>query len=69
MYGISTVELEDLETNRNRRTEHCLCENMEGYNIEIFDFCKKHGTALVALKKIRNRLFSLENITAIVTVL
>ena len=29
MYGISKVEMEDLEANRNRRTEYCLCENME----------------------------------------
>ena len=43
MYGISTVELEDLEINRNRRTEYCLCENMERNSIEIFGFCKKNG--------------------------
>ena len=69
MYGISTVELEDLEANMNRRTEYCLCENMERNNIEIFGFCKKHGAALEALKNtLRNRLFSLEQMTSIVTV-
>ena len=68
MYGISTVELEDLEAN-NRRTEYCLCENMERNNIEIFGFCKKHGAALEALKNtLRNQLFSLEQMTSIVTV-
>ena len=69
MSSISTVELKYLKTNRNRKTEYCLCENMETYNIKIFGFCKEHGTALVALKNtIRNGLFSLEKMTSIVTV-